>query len=268
MSKPRAYVGNFTLRLGPLSTQGRLLPVRRKLRSEFALCTPGADPLPVRQCYIDPNEKVWWESELGRAEKDKDGNLTPVDPAAIAAAKKSALALNYIDLTVHPAEDVDASLFPSDHNAYVFDPVIKNASGKIIDNPVNVAIHDVINVMVREHPDLAFVGLCNLSNHEGLFRIIMHKGHMALQRQLHPEALHEYEMDYPIVSDTDRAKGNRIVTSLVASYDDATYKDVVAERLATVASEEFDADAAAAKAAEPVKVDLGSILDAALAELG
>lgn len=267
MAKPRAYVGSFTLRLGNLTTQGRLLPVRQKIRSQYVLCTPGEDPQPVRRCYVDPTEKVWWEGDLGRAEKDADGNLFPVDPEQVAGAKVSDLPLNYLNLTAHPVEDVDNSLFPADSNAYVFDPVIKNSSGKVVDNPVNKALHDLFNVLVRDHPELAFVGRCNLNNYEGVYRIKLHMGYMTLQKQLHPEEINQYEfMDRPTVKATDRAKGEKILSSLIAPYNDATYADTVATRLAEISSEDFDPQAALERVNAPVEIDLDSILDAALAD--
>lgn len=267
MAKPRAYVGSFTVRLGNLTTQGRLLPVRQKIRSQYSLCTPGEDPQPVRQCYIDSNEKVWFESELGRAEKDSDGVLHPVDPEQVAAAKKSDLPLNYLSLTAHPVEDIDTSLFPADSNAYVFDPVIKNSSGKVMENPVNKGLHDLFNVLVRDHPELAFIGRCNLNNYEGVYRVLLHQGFMTLQKQLHPEEINQYEfMDRPTVKATDRAKGEKILSALIAPYDDATYTDTVAARLADISSEDFDPQAALERANAPMEIDLDSVLDAALAD--
>jgi hypothetical protein len=221
----------------------------------------------VRQCYIDPTEKVWWESELGRAEKDADGNLFPVDPEQVAAAKKSDLPLNYVELTAHPVEDVDTSLFPADSNAYVFDPVIKNSSGKVVENPVNKALHDLINTLVRDHPELAFVGRCNLNNYEGVYRVVLHQGYMTFQKQLHPEEINQYEvMERPAVKAADRTKGEKVLSALIAPYNDATYADTVAERLAQVSSDDFDPEAALERLNAPVEVDLGSILDAALAD--
>lgn len=103
-----------------------------------------------------------------------DGTLVPVEAEKITETKKSELAKDVINLTVHDADVVNDSLFPADTNAYVFEPDFSD--------PVNIQWHSLITALLAEHPEFAYVGICNLRNNEGLFRIVLWRDRLVVQR--------------------------------------------------------------------------------------
>jgi len=262
MAKPRSYVSNLRIRFGPAQTQGQLLPIRRSIKTKLHYCTP--EGAPVKQCYVDDAGKTYFKDELGRATKDEEGNLHRVDADAIAEAKSSNLPLNSIMLTPHHAEDIERYLYPSDNNAYIFNPVIKN-NNKVVDDPVNVQWHDFINVVVRDS-GLVFLGMCNLSNHEGLFRLSHYQGYLVLQKQLYPEELNQYEAMHPTLEPKVRKQALDIAQKLAQPFDPEAYKDEVEDRVREVAAAGYDeSNPIIVPKPEPEVMDLSEALDSFLA---
>jgi non-homologous end joining protein Ku len=264
MSKPRAYVSNFTMHFGPATTTGRLMPIRVPDRApKLHYCTPDAQP--VRQCYIDADGKTYFPEELGRATLDDDGNLVPVNTDAIEQAKTSDLPLNILNLTAHAADDLDSYLFPSNNNAYIFEPVIKNSSNKIIDDPVNTQWHDFINVIVRES-EAVFIGRCNLRNFEGLYKLSHYQGYLVVQKMLYPEDLNQYETIRPELDSVVLDKALSVVQSMVKPFDPDSYGNVISDRLIQATSEDFDPSSLTPAArSEAASIDLANALDSFLA---
>ena len=264
MSKPRAYVSNFTMHFGPATVTGRLLPIRLPDRApKLHYCTPEGQP--VKQCYIDVDGKTYFTDELGRATMDEDGNLIPVNTEAVEAAKASSLPLNILNLTAHNADEIERHMFPSNNNAYIFEPVIKNSSNKVIDDPVNTQWHDFLNVLVRDS-EATFVGMCNLRNHEGLFRLSHYQGYIVIQKMLYPEDLNQYEPIRPELDASVRDKALSVVRAMVQPFNPDDYQNAVARRVEDATSEDFDlATADFARKDESTTIDLGSALDSFLA---
>jgi non-homologous end joining protein Ku len=262
MSKPRAYVSTFTIHFGPATATGRLLPVRASDKTpKIHYCNPDGEP--VKQCYIDAAGKTYFHDELGRATMDDDGNLTPIDKDAVDQAKTSELPLNVLNITAHNSEDVEKFLFPSNNNAYIFDPVIKNGKN-VIDDPVNQQWHDFLNVIVRDS-GAVFVGRCNLRNHEGLFKLSHYQGYLTIQKMLYPEDLNQYEPMHPELDAVVRDKALAVVRNLVQPFDPSDYSNVIAERLIQVADQEFDISQLDTPVKrEPATIDLSNALDSFL----
>jgi non-homologous end joining protein Ku len=250
------------MHFGPATTTGRLLPIRLPdAAPKLHYCTPEGQP--VKQCYIDTDSKTYFPDELGRAVMDEDGNLVQVDAEAVTAAKTSDLPLNVINLTAHNADEVERFLFPSNNNAYIFDPVIKNSSNKIIDDPVNTQWHDFMNVLVRDS-EATFVGVCNLRNHEGLFRLSHYQGYIVIQKMLYPENLNQYEPIRPELDATVRDKALSVVRSMVQPFDPEAYRNSVTERLLEVTSADFDPTTATPRVEASATLDMASALDSFL----
>jgi non-homologous end joining protein Ku len=154
-------------------------------------------------------------------------------------------------------------LFPSNNNAYIFEPVIKNASNKIIDDPVNTQWHDFLNVLVRES-EATFIGRCNLRNHEGLFRLSHYQGYIVIQKMLYPEDLNQYEPIRPDLDSVVKDKALSVVRSMVQPFDPSTYNNVITERLIEATSEDFDPDAITSPTEKAGSIDMSSALDSFL----
>jgi non-homologous end joining protein Ku len=262
----RAYVGDFTFRLGAIVTRGKLMSIRNSESDKATkLHYISPDGLPVAQVYRCANGNVYLREDLGKAKLDEDGNLIPVDADAVADAKTSALPLNSIDLNVHKTSEIDNFLFPDKSQAYIFVPWIKNSSGKKVDDPVNDKWAEILNSVVR-NPNVALVGRCNLNNHEGMFRLSTYKGHIVLQKQLYPEEVNHFdELDIALTS-TEQAKVDRLVDALVKPFNAEDYPNEITQRVIQATSADFDPSTLAEAKEKDNEVDVLSALDAALAE--
>lgn len=263
MAKPRAFVGDFSIHCGPITTRGRLLPVKLPKEDGPKMCTP--DGRSVQQVYQDDEGTIWYRDQLGRGTLNEDGTFTLVDAEALNEAKQSDLPANVIDLTIHNADEVAGYLWPSDHNAYIFDPIIKNGK-KVIDDPVNRKWHDLLNIMVRES-GVVFLGKANLPRStEGLYRLAIYQGHIVIQRMLYPEDLHQYETMNLTVSDDEKRQAIGVVRKLVTPFDPEAYEDEVRRRVAEVAAAEFDPDAIKRSQPRPEDISITKALEAFLSE--
>lgn len=262
----RAYVGDFTFRLGAIVTRGKLMSIRNSesdKATKLHYITP--DGLPVSQVYRCANGGVYLREELGKAKMDEDGNLIPVNADAVVDAKKSALPINSIDLNVHKSSEVDDFLFPDKSQAYVFVPWIKNSSGKKVDDPANDKWAEILNSVVR-NPNVALVGRCNLNNHEGMFRLSSYKGHIVLQKQLYPEEVNHFDQLDVALTSAEQAKVERLVDALVKPFNVEDYPNEITQRVIQATASDFDPSILEASKAKDTEVDILSALDAALAE--
>lgn len=229
--KLKAYVSKFTIRLGPISMVGRLIslpkPGQKKKKYPFVLSTPSGEP--VQQRYISESDPsvLYTTEELHRAIKKEDGTLIPVETETIAETKKSELAKDVINLTVHDADAVNDSLFPADTNAYVFEPDFSD--------PVNIQWHALITALLAEHPEFAYVGICNLRNSEGLFRIVLWRNRLVVQRLMYPDEINDHgalEKNLQgAVDDAAVAKAVKMLTKLNTPFVADEYVDTTRENL-------------------------------------
>ena len=227
MAKPKAYVSQLTLHFGSSTTVGSIYPIRKTSeKPKFKYCTP--DGKPVSQVYVDEDGKLWETDQLNRS----DGENV-VSTSAVDEAKESDLPLNILNLTAHARSDIEQYIFPSQNQAYIFKPVVKNTKGKEVKDPINLQWHDFINTILAE-TDVALIGKCNLRNHEGLFRLGLYQGHITVQKQLFPEELNQYD---PVDSRLElplRQKALEIARKAAKDFEPAEYVDVIAKRLANV----------------------------------
>ncbi len=179
----RKYVSDFTVAVGPIVTSGHLLMVTKSGKDDYkkftAVCPECPKPTKTDQKYICPQGHGPFDyQDLTRAKKLDDSSIVPVDATVVAETQKSTLPLNIIKATVHPPADVWNSTYTGD-NAYVFVP-------RIVDE-----YHALLVRLVSESGH-TFVGLCNLRNNEGLFRLDVWQGYIVVQKLLWPEECNEF----------------------------------------------------------------------------
>jgi len=220
------------MRLGSLTTTGKLTSLRATKPAEAVLAYCTAEAKPVHQVYMDDDGKIYHKEDLGRA-RVVDGVLEPVPLESVVEAKASSLPLNTLNLTVHKVVDIQEHIFPSANSAYVFQPVIKHGK-KIIDDPVNVQYHDAIKAILTENPDIALVGVCNLQNYEGLFRLSLYKSFIIVQKQLYPENLNQFDFETPGLESKPRQAAVKLSHKLVESFEPSQYKDTITSRLVSL----------------------------------
>lgn len=258
--KPKAYVKHFTIRVGPIQTAGAMIPVRKgKPKSDFKLCTP--DGQAVKQMYQSADGETWEYYQLGRAVENEHGQLVPVDQEAIAAAKKSDLPSNILNVTVHNANEVSDSLFPSNDNAYVFEPDS--------DDPANVEWYEVLRSLI-DKGDKAYVGVAKFHGHEGFFRLVTWRDRIVMQRQLFPEHLHAHEQYQSgvKVKAALAKKAQKVMDKLCVDFDPDGYVDVNTKRILELSEKAIDGTLDSAEfvkaSAAPSAVDVDSVLDSFL----
>lgn len=179
---PRAYVADFQIALGPINTIGKLVKVTKTGADEYkefvSVCPECSDPTKPKQTYVCDQGHSYTIGDLRKA-KDVDGTLHFVDKDEIDAAKKSDLPLNVLRPTVHPVADVWNNVWDSD-NAYVFLPRIADE-------------YHALLVRLIQDSGRAFVGMCNLRNNEGFFRLDVWQGHIVVQKVYWPGECNEFE---------------------------------------------------------------------------
>lgn len=237
--KFKKYVTNFTLRMGPLTTVGSLVGVRKPESKydagKYVLTSPSGEP--VKQQYVDASGKVIAKNELGKAKPVKIGTLEngeavieyhPVDVGVVKEIKEAVLPKNVLTLQVHDKESVDRSVFPSNSNGYVFVP---NS-----DDPVNVQMYDVIREGLTM--DKAFLGMGNMRGFDTFLRAYLWRGQIVLQKVLFPEDVNDHEtISMPNLPDSTKVKVEKMLGRFCKSFDSNDYRNVVKEKLASLEGE-------------------------------
>lgn len=230
--KFKSYVSEFTIRLGPIQTTGSLIGVRepqsKPKGTKIVSCTPEGEP--VKQVYVpasNPSGTQYTMGQLGRATLNEDGSLTVIPKGALDQAKEPEVPKDTMAVTVHPQSEVDDSLFPSDNNAYVFQP---NDA-----DPVNLQWYSLLHASIKVHPERAFIGSANVRNSEGLYRLTLWRDRLVLQRMLYPEDLNDHEpLDIEPIDDTIVAKFSKQLDKLTKEFDPTVYRDTTKDRIAAV----------------------------------
>lgn len=206
---PRAYVSDFQIALGPINVLGKLVKVTKTDdTSKFiSVCPDCTEPNKPAQKYICDQDHSYTIGDLRKA-KDIDGTLHFVDKDEIDAAKASELPLNVLRPTVHPIDDVWNTVWDSD-NAYVFLPRVADE-------------YHALLVRLIKDSGRAFVGMCNLRNHEGFFRLDVWQGHIVVQKVYWPEECNAFD---PVPADCDDETYNAAVSFII----DRTEKPFVPE---------------------------------------
>lgn len=189
VSKPKlsTYASDFTIKFGPLSVRGLLSGVRKSkdsTRPVFHLISPDGNA--VEQKYLDTVTKKLHDSDDCDRFYEEAGQITVLDNETLKEIKKSLLPKNIINVTVHPLVDVENQVYPDDNQGYLMYPNT--------DDPANVEVYGAFVAAVSASTDKAFLGVCNLQGHEGLFRISVWRGRLVFQKQSYPGDLKEHEV--------------------------------------------------------------------------
>lgn len=229
--RTRSYVGNFTMRLGGLSTVGRLLAIR-KTEDKVKLCTE--DGSKVTQVYLGPDGTIYPNKDnLYRGIEVKGDSKMEVigDAKSVTAARASQLPLNEITFTLHKASDVDNHVFASENQGYLFQPrVLRN---KLVD-PHSLKNYAGILAMMQD-PNYCLIGKCNLQHHEGLFRAGLFRNQLYIQKQLYPEKLNEWDLDDVEIDEAFQKAANKSLETFTQDFNPSAYDDTIAARIALLA---------------------------------
>lgn len=235
-TKPKTYISDFSVTFRGQTVKGRLVPIRRTVESDVKLCSPEGGE--VWQRYIDGNGKTYEFYELERAIVDEDGNYRLVDKDELKRARQSSLENNVMNITVHTRQDAEQWLYPSEHNAYIFEPVIMK-SKRPVHEPDNDKMYNIIQAIV-DSGKYAVVALACIRGSEALYRLVPYKGYIAVQRQLYPEDLWQTYEEYSSQLDrTQKKKALLGADSSITPFNPEDYINEVRGRIETVKSEDF-----------------------------
>jgi non-homologous end joining protein Ku len=230
--KFKNHVTDFVIRLGPLQTTGALIGVRqpeaKPKGTKIVSCTPEGKP--VKQVYVpadDPKGEQYTMGELGRATLNADSTLTLLSKDALAEAKEPVVPKDTMAVTIHPLDEVEDQLFPSDNNAYVFEPHTED--------DVNLQWYTLLYEALKRAEGKAFIGSANVRNSEGLYRLTLWRDRIILQRMLYPEELNDHQpLNIDAVDETIVEKFVNKLDKLTKDFDPDKYRDSTKDRIAAV----------------------------------
>jgi hypothetical protein len=265
-TKPKTHVGSLTMHLGPATCRGRLKPIMRKTQEEedtaTKFCTPEGKP--VHRMFRDDEGNCYQELELSKATVDEDGKYHLVDPEALKAAKQSLLPDNILNLTAHYKRDTQRWLWPSDHKAFIFEPVIME-NRKIVEDPTNEQWHRFIHAVVS-HPEFDVVTLAKIRGSQAIYKLSIYNGYIAVQRQLYPQNLWEYPEQEIGLDARTQELAHSVAHKLVAPFETTAYENDILERVRQVTAEGYDPSVAPVVVKpEPSSINLEDALEAFLA---
>lgn len=222
MAKVQSYVSEFHISLMPVNLVGKLVTVRRTGSAQEGsltnICPKCETPTKPSQYYICPNHTdKYTTGQLDKAKKE--GNkLVRIDKDQATAAKESALPLNVLNLTIHPAEEVEAQTYGS-ANAYLFLPNIETQQyGVLVD-------------IIKESP-YAFIGQVNIKHHESLVRLTSWQGFLVVQQLLYPEDVTEVSVPKCPAEPEFVDVMSQFVETSVKEFTASNYKNETKERVA------------------------------------
>lgn len=262
--KLRAYVSEFIITLGPIMTTGKLYNVKAAGTDSFNkfknLCPDCKTPTAVKQRLVCEDtlglpQDQWHAhegSEMLKGKELEDGTLIQVSPDELAAARASELPDNVLTITPHNREKVWNATWTAD-NAYVFVPKVVNE-------------YYALMVELIRSGDLAYVGMCNLRNSEGLFRLDVWREMIVVQKLVWPEDCNEID---PVGGDCDQETVDQfraVLTKKQIDFDTDKYRSSVKEQVVAM-TEAIAGGAIAPKPAKSEKPKPGANLASALAAL-
>lgn len=223
-----AYVSDLTIRLGPATTTGSLLPIRNKEdKQKFYSLSPNTRGR-VKRVFVDDEGTIFEEGELLKATLDENKEYHIVDREKLKETRKATLPKNLMVVTVHDLAEVEDVLFPSDSNAYLFYP---NPN-----DPANAGWADFIIAGINSGKK-AFLAKVNLRGYEGLFRLSLYRGRLCLQKQLYLWELNDHEAQALDMPKTMRAKVVKAIDSMTEPFDPESYDDQREVALRSLADE-------------------------------
>lgn len=231
--KYKAYVKDFKVAVGPITTTGELVKIdKTDTTGQYVSVCPVCveSPIKPRQTYVcDACESSHPIGELRKA-KLVDGELKFVSQEQIAEAKTSDLPKNVLKVTVHPSDEVWTQTYSSGGNAYVFVPSQADE------------YYSTLVALVAD-PTKTFLGVCNLRNNEGLFRLNAWRDQLVVQKIAWPDEVDALEAAALTVDEEILKFAKEFVDRITVPFDADSYRSTVKARLAAINATLGDANA-------------------------
>lgn len=233
---PRAYIKDFAVRLGPFKVVGSLYNIARKSDEvKTRMASPSGKP--VQQVWREEGtDTVFTRDQLTRV-LEVGKTQGQVDAEAVKAARESELPMNVVSLSVHPASDVSSQIWSAD-NTYVFVPH---------------QVDDYYGTMfaLLSDPKRAFLGLCNLSHHEGFFRMRVWNKTIVFEKMLFPENMHDFDLPKPAVDKSLVDLGKQLLEKIETPFDPTNFVSSTRQRMAALAEQVVTGESTSKPASVP-----------------
>lgn len=257
----RPYVSNVTLSLGPMDVTGAIYPPKIT-GSEIKLvsvCPACEEPHKVSQFYrcteVDSHE--FTVGELDRA-KQVDDSLIRVSAEEAAAARKSQLPDNILELHVHRRDDIQGRTLEAG-TTYVFRP------------KTTMKFYGVLIDLLKNRPDLVLMGHMNLRGKDKLMQITVELNNQLVMREMMwPEEVDIYADPVYDYKDSLLAVAEQFVEQSITEFDSDEYRRQDKERieaLVEAAASGAPAPTLTKKSKEESDDDLEAMLLASLEQL-
>ena len=217
--KVKSYVSDFTIRLGPIMTVGRLVTAKKTASktTSFSLITPDTHEK-IKQVYVAASDdtRKYDYADLARGVMI-NGEMKVLDKSEVDDAKESDLPKNVLSVTVHERDEVDHVLWHGD-SSYIFEP-------KVNDEWYGALVRTVADARY------SFLGMSNLKGHESLYRLVVWNDLIVVERMLFPSEINRLDVALPTVSDDVLVAATEMVGRVVQPFDAASYVNATQTRL-------------------------------------
>lgn len=239
MTSARATSSNVTVSFGLISFPVDLVAATKskqakaKSASTAMICptcehdktllTEGKNLVPLHQAFVCETHGSFAKGDAGTA-LVVDGEMRPVSVEAVVEAKKADGVRDVIELTVHPADEVEAHTFPSG-NIYRLRPKGNEA-------------HYGLVLELARNASVAFI--CEVTNKGAtmLYRLVERDGVLVLTELVRPDRITEAEPMPDVSFDTKLlATGQSLVEVLCEPFDPAAWADRRKARLEALADQ-------------------------------
>lgn len=162
----KAWVKDFSIMLGFIGITVDLIAPKETGSGDaekFRLvCPECSEATPVSQGYSCPEgHGPFLPSKCGHAKELEDKSLVKVTDEEYQEAQKTDLEKNVLYLTAHHKGEVQDLTLPSG-TSYVTRPAA---------TVINLKAYSALIRIIKEHPELTFMGVCNIRNTEKLMRL-------------------------------------------------------------------------------------------------
>lgn len=253
-----AAASDVTLRFGSAVVMGRTVSAQIS-DPKPNVSSVGPDGEPVKQVYVDSKGKVVDRSDLGKRMKVAKDEYIDVTPSILAEAKESDLPKNMVTLTAYKPSDID-SQFVSEGKLYLFDTAKKDSKGNPVKpDPANEQWCDFLYAIV-EKGDVVLLGTALMSrNDEAPYRLVIHRGNLALEKLSFPTMLREFE-SRPVKLTADvKKKAYAAAKSAIKEFNPLDFPDNHLHNLLQIRDGKFQSSAKTEATASGI--DLAQALD-------
>lgn len=223
MTPPRSVLSGLTLSFGLMSLSVDLLPttVSRTVQSFRTVCPRCEEAVRLTQQYVCEAHGVIALADADKAIDTPDGGLRKVTSGDVALVRGNATKSTAVDISVYPAEQVEAATFTSGTSYSL--RLGKASKG-------SAQAYALLVEMVR-NANHAYVCEITMRSVERLYRLVARHDSLMVVELARPEDVHEVQApEAPALEEKHLAMAEAMVQGFIEDFDPATWKSQRTER--------------------------------------